>query len=89
MNNCTSKHLKKGIKQPSGSTQYDYYRLICIHKKRLDVFFKIFCIYNSNLYGILYTKYQTNSNILDLDHFAWFSHRLVLNNITMYTFIIM
>jgi hypothetical protein len=28
--------------------------------------------------GILYTKYQTNWNILDLDHFAWLSHRLAL-----------
>ena len=31
--------------------------------------------------GILYTKYQTNWNISDLDHFAWFSHRLALNTV--------
>ena len=42
MNNCMSKHLKKGIKQPSGSTENDHYRLICIHKKRLDIFSKYF-----------------------------------------------
>ena len=43
-----SKHLKKGIKQPSGSTQNDHYRLICIHKKRLDIVtYKVFFFYSA------------------------------------------
>ena len=50
MNNFTSKHLKKDLKQPSGSTQNNHYRLICTHKKWLDIISKIFCIDNSNIY---------------------------------------
>jgi hypothetical protein len=37
-----SKYINQGIKQPSGSTENDHYRLICIHKKQFDIFSKYF-----------------------------------------------